>query len=112
MMLMLLHQLQLWCLQRRNPGRRQRVHRAHAAEHQSGLLWSQVDLVKDNGAKYFVDHLAGSEAPQWAPSRAQVCTQCYPSTLLLPGCLSSAAVTVAGYKAAAAIVAAIDAAMC
>ena len=31
----------------------------------------QADLVKDNGARYFVDHLAGGEAAEWAPSRAQ-----------------------------------------
>lgn len=33
---------------------------------------TQADLVKDNGARYFVDHLAGGEAADWAPSRAQV----------------------------------------
>jgi len=31
----------------------------------------QADLVKDNGARYFVDHLAAGEAAEWAPSRAQ-----------------------------------------
>ena len=30
--------------------------------------------MKDNGARYFVEHLAGSEAAPWAASRAQVIT--------------------------------------
>ena len=28
--------------------------------------------MKDNGAKYFLDHLGGDEAAPWAASRAQV----------------------------------------
>lgn len=32
----------------------------------------QADLVKDNGARYFVEHLAGQEAAPYAASRAQV----------------------------------------
>lgn len=37
----------------------------------------QADLVKDNGARYFVEHLAGNEAAPWAASRAQVsCVVC------------------------------------
>lgn len=33
---------------------------------------SQADLVKDNGARYFVEHLVGQEAAPYAASRAQV----------------------------------------